>query len=208
MGISSPVRQRRMSHRADRLEDPAATSRRGTRNACAIRPAYGSPGFSSRSMSNASSSRTWDWCATTGSEAVGLVAPFASTVDVLAGEEILPVELEVDDRPVQVGELEGVRRVVGDHRRTTGEELLDVDVSVPVRLDVGGERSRAGTRRVRMRDERDAQTGALGELAAVAPMRAVRASSWRTATRRSRDVRRGRRPAASRLRRARGATSA
>ena len=50
-------------------------------------------------------------------EPVVVVAPGAFPVDVAAGEEHGPVELEVDDRPLDVRHLEGVRRVVGEHQR-------------------------------------------------------------------------------------------
>ena len=51
-------------------------------------------------------------------------------------EHLGSIELEVDDRPVEVGDVERDRRVVGDEQRAARVELLDVGALERNRLDL------------------------------------------------------------------------
>ena len=98
-------------------------------------------------------------------ESVTLVVEVAVPTDVSAAEHLLAVELEVDDRAIDVGGVEGHGRVVGDEHAL--QRAMTSRTSVPsneMGSTCGGSVSVRDDRlQIRVQQEADRQTGALGQ---------------------------------------------
>ena len=121
-----------------------------------------------------------------GPEAVPLVVEVSAAANVTPAEHAVGVELEVHQRPVDVGRVERHRAVVGDDHAGAGEQRLHALVVEPELLDVWCEvEQRQSALQARVHQQRDLQPGPLGELAQPGGVAATRPTARRSRSERN-----------------------